>query len=131
MMLALLPVSVAAQSPGIQVQEPGFKVFQFPRTAIPRIDGEFSDWDIVPESYAIGIDEMWDDTSMHQGIDRRTLDLKVKVGWVDGLNRLYFLYEAYDNFWDFDQLSLRNDTYEIVVDADLSGGPHIERFRYN
>ena len=131
MMLALLPVSVAAQSPGIQVQEPGFKVFQFPRTAIPRIDGEFSDWDIVPDSYAIGIDDMWDDTGMHQGIDRRTLDLKVKVGWVDGLNRLYFLYEAYDNFWDFDQLSLRNDTYEIVVDADLSGGPHIERFRYN
>ena len=120
--LALLASFSAKGQNDIQVREPGFKVFQFPRTAIPRIDGDFSDWDIVPDSYAVGIDEMWDDSGKHSGIDRSTLDLKVKVGWVDGLNRLYFLYEAYDDFWDFDQLSLRNDTYEVVVDADLSGG---------
>ena len=120
-----------AQQGDIQVREPGFKVFQFPRTAIPRIDGVFSDWDIVPDSYAVGIDEMWDDTKKHPSIDRSTLDIKVKVGWVNGLNRLYFLYEAYDDFWDFDQLSLHNDTYEVVVDADLSGGPHTDEFRLN
>ena len=120
-----------AQQGDIQVREPGFKVFQFPRTAIPRIDGDFSDWDIVPDSYAVGIDEMWDDMKKHPSIDRSTLDIKVKVGWVNGLNRLYFLYEAYDDFWDFDQLSLHNDTYEVVVDADLSGGPHTDEFRLN
>lgn len=122
---------VSAQTPELQLQEPGFKVFQFPRTAIPRIDGEFSDWDIVPDSYAVGIEEMWDDTGKYKGINRKTLDIKVKVGWVEGLNRLYFLYEAYDDYWDFDQLGLRNDTYEIVVDADLSGGPHIDELRPN
>lgn len=115
----------------IQVQEPGFKVFQFPRNAIPCIDGSFADWDIVPDSYAVGIEEMWDDTQKHIGINRSTLDITVKVGWVEGLNRLYFLYEAYDNYWEFDQLGLRNDTYEIVVDADLSGGPHTDEFRLN
>lgn len=120
---------VSAQD--IQVREPGFKVFQFPRTAIPRIDGDFSDWDIVPDSYVVTIDEMWDDSGKHKSIDRSTLDIKVKVGWVDGLNRLYFYYEAYDDYWDFDQLGLRNDTYEIVVDADLSGGPHIDEQRLN
>lgn len=114
-----------------QVKEPGFKVFQFPRTAIPRIDGDFTDWDIVPSSYTITIDDMWDDTGKHPSTDRSTLDIKVKVGWVNGLNRLYFLYEAYDDFWDFNQLSLHNDTYEIVVDADLSGGPHTDEFRLN
>lgn len=129
--LALLASFSAKGQNDIQVREPGFKVFQFPRTAIPRIDGDFSDWDIVPDSYAVGIDEMWDDSGKHSGIDRSTLDLKVKVGWIDGLNRLYFLYEAYDDFWDFDQLSLRNDTYEVVVDADLSGGPHTDEFRLN
>jgi hypothetical protein len=72
---------------------------------------------------------MWDDTRKHPAIDRSTLDIKVKVGWVSGLNRLYFLYEAYDDYWDFDQLGLHNDTYEIVVDADLSGGPHIDELR--
>ena len=101
--LASFTPAMAAE-PVIAVSEPGFRVFQFPRTAIPRIDGDFSDWDIVPESYAISIDSMWDDTRKHTGIDRSTLDIKVKVGWVSGLNRLYFLYEAYDDYWDFDQL---------------------------
>ncbi len=135
-LFVLLPSAKSQQRSGdsvqsVQVSEPGFKVFQFPRTAIPRIDGEFSDWDIVPESYSVGIDEMWDDTGKHEGTARHTLDVKVKVGWVEGLNRLYFLYEAYDDYWDFDHLGLRNDTYEVVVDGDLSGGPHIERFRLN
>ena len=124
-----------AQLPGrttdVQVTEPGFKIFQFPKNMIPRIDGDFSDWDIVPDSYAVGIDEMWDDSGKNKSVDKSTLDIKVKVGWVDGLNCLYFYYEAYDDYWDFDQLALRNDTFEIVVDGDLSGGPHIDEFRLN
>lgn len=126
-----LAANAEAQTADIQVREPGYQVFQFPRTAIPRIDGDFSDWEIVPDSYVVGIDQMWDDSRKHEGIDRSTLDIKVKVGWVEGLNRLYFYYEAYDDYWDFDQLGLRNDTYEIVVDADLSGGPHTDEFRLN
>ena len=130
-LLTLLTGLTASSQGDVQVREPGFKVFQFPRTSIPRIDGDFSDWSIVPDSYSIGIEEMSDDTGRHKGTDRQTLDVKVKVGWVEGLNRLYFLYEAYDDFWDFNQLSLRNDTYEVVVDADLSGGPHTDEFRLN
>ena len=43
------PVDIYAQDKSgtdtsVQETEPGFKVFQFPRLAIPRIDGEFSDW---------------------------------------------------------------------------------------
>lgn len=130
-LLMVVSAQAQKQEESIQVQEPGFKVFQFPRTAIPRIDGDFSDWDIVPDSYVVGIDEMWDDSGKHKGLNRKSIDCKVKVGWVEGLNRLYFCYEAYDDFWDFDQLGLRNDTYEIVVDADLSGGPHTDEFRIN
>jgi hypothetical protein len=44
------------------------------------------------------------------------------------MNRLYFLYEAYDDYWDFSQPDLHNDTFELVVDGDLSGGPFIDRF---
>lgn len=122
-----------AQKPitDIEVEGPAFQVFQFPRNQIPRIDGDFSDWDIVPDSYAVTTESIWDDSGKHKGIDRSTLDIKVKVGWVKGLNRLYFLYEAYDDYWDFDQLGLRNDTFEVVVDGDLSGGPHVDEFRYN
>lgn len=134
MLLLSVLLAAAALLPAQDITEykpegPAFKVFQFPSNRIPRIDGEFSDWDIVPDSYAVGIDSMWDDSGKHEGIDRSTLDIKVKVGWVKGLNRLYFLYEAYDNYWDFNTLGLRNDTFEIVVDADLSGGPHIAEMR--
>ena len=68
---------------------------------IPRIDGDPVDWAIVPESYSIGLAQMHDDEHKHAQPDPKDLDVHVKVGWVKGLNRLYFLYEAYDNYWDF------------------------------
>jgi len=105
-----------------------FKVFQFPADKIPTIDGATNDWDIVPESYVIGSDQLVDDNGRHQWTDASTPKIRVKVGWVKGLNRLYFLYEADDNYWDFAQPDLHNDTFEVVVDGDLSGGPLIEKF---
>src|ERR1700744_1343921 len=67
-----------------------FKVFQFPADKIPRIDGDPSDWDIVPESYSIGLDQMHDDEHKHAAPNPKDLAVHVKVGWVKGLNRLYF-----------------------------------------
>jgi hypothetical protein len=110
---------------------PIFKVFQFPADKIPRIDGDASDWAMVPESYSIGLDQMHDDEHKHAQPDAKDLDIHVKVGWVKGLNRLYFLYEAYDNYWDFADPGLHNDTFEIVVDGDRSGGPLVPQFRNN
>ena len=31
-----------------------FKIFQFPRDAMPRLDGDTSDWEIVPDDYTYG-----------------------------------------------------------------------------
>lgn len=104
-----------------------FKVFQFPRDQMPRIDGDPSDWAIVPDSYAIRTDQFVDDTHHHAAPDPKTLDVTIKVGWVKGLNRLYFLYEAYDNYWDFADPGLTNDIFEVVVDGDASGGPLIDK----
>lgn len=106
-----------------------FKVFQFPHDAIPRIDGDTSDWEMVPESY-VHDTSLLNDTEDGHGtdIDPEDLDVKVTVGWVKGLNRLYFLYEAYDDFWDFERTNPKgylNDIFEIVVDGDLSGGEFI------
>lgn len=102
-----------------------YQVFQFPADKIPRIDGNPDDWAMVPESYVVGTDQLWDDSKKYAKPDPKTLDVRVKVGWVKGLNRLYFLYEAYDNYWDFSRSDLHNDTFEIVVDGDASGGPLI------
>ena len=102
-----------------------FKVFQFPQDKIPRIDGDASDWAIVPDSYAIGLDQFVDDGKPNRVRDPQNLDVKIRVGWVKGLNRLYVLYEAYDDYWDFADPGLHNDTLEIIIDGDASGGPLI------
>lgn len=115
------------------LERPGteFKVYQFPASSIPQIDGDAEDWELVPASYIVGTEELWEDSGKHEGLLRESLDIQVRVAWVKGLNRLYFLYEAYDDYWDFSLDGLKNDTFEVVIDADLSGGPLIDRFRSN
>jgi len=108
-----------------------YKIFQFPANQIPRIDGNADDWRIVPDGYTVGIDQLWDDSGKHEKAHPNNLDVKVKVGWVKGMHRLYFLYEAYDDYWDFSLPDLHNDTFELVVDGDQSGGPFIDRFHPN
>jgi len=108
-----------------------YQIFQFPADMMPRVDGKSDDWKIVPNSYIVGMDQLWDDSRKHPQADPKNLDVKVKVGWVKGLNRLYFLYEAQDNYWDFSLTDLHNDIFEIVVDGDQSGGPLIDRFHPN
>ncbi|MBI1788857.1 MAG: PKD domain-containing protein [Acidobacteria bacterium] len=130
--LLILALAQLARAQPAGLARPGveFKVFQFPPDKIPRIDGDASDWSIVPDSYSIGSGQL-EDTVNHTPRDPKDLDVRVKVGWVKGLNRLYFLYEAYDNYWDFQSTGLHNDIFELVVDGDLSGGPFIKQMHPN
>lgn len=129
---AVVPASICAEDkPEHKLSRPDkvFKIFQFPRDQMPRIDGDTDDWKIVPDEYAYGSDEVVDTIDGHgANFDRQDLDINVRVGWVKGLNRLYFLYEAHDDFWDFGRFNpggYINDIFEIAVDGDLSGGPFI------
>src|SRR4030081_2518527 len=91
LIFTLSVVALAVARPGAE-----YKIFQFPADKIPRIDGDPSDWSIVPESYSIGINQLKETAKGRDfNYDSKDLDVKVKVGWVKGLNRLYFLYEAY------------------------------------
>lgn len=131
--LLLLFGTVAIHSLLHGLSRPGteFPIYQFPADAIPRMDGQTEDWAQVPEQYVVGTDQLRDSMGRIEGIHPESLDVRVKVGWVKGLSRLYFLYEAYDDYWDFSQPGLRNDTFEIVVDGNLSGEPLIDKFRFN
>lgn len=124
--LAVLLCSAAA----VRAQLPcgPFSIHQFAADAIPRIDGDASDWAEVSASETIGLDRLAADDGSGRHPDPASLSGRVKVGWVKGLNRLYFLYEAEDDYWDFDTDGLRNDIFELVVDGDRSGGPLIARF---
>lgn len=122
---------LGAQETDYELSRPGmeFKVFQFPRDSMPRIDGHTDDWAMVPDSYTYGTEYLNDTEDGHgTDIDRNDLDVSVTVGWVKGLNRLYFRYEAWDDYWDFGRFNPNgylNDIFEIVVDGDVSGGPFI------
>ena len=35
-----------------------YQIYQFPKNMIPRIDGDTSDWAMVPENYVIGTDQL-------------------------------------------------------------------------
>lgn len=120
--IAACSVAGALERPDVE-----FKIFQFPQDMMPRIDGQTGDWDIVPDNYSIGIDQLVD-TMYGVKTNPGDKDITVRVGWVDGLNRLYFLVEAYDDYWDFEAPDLHNDILELVVDGDLSGGGFLPRY---
>jgi len=105
-----------------------FKIYQFAADAIPRIDGDPDDWRAVGEAYTIRTDRLAADDGSGRRLAPGNLSISLKVGWVKGENRLYFLYEADDDYWDFADPGLRNDILELVVDGDRSGGPLIARF---
>ena len=125
---AATALALASSAAALDRPDVTFKVFQFPADKIPRIDGNTDDWAMVPDElrHRHGpIRRRF--RSQHAKPDPKNLDVKIRVGWVKGLNRLYFLYEAYDDYWDFARPDLHNDTFEIVVDGDASGGPLIDK----
>ena len=89
MRLLVCVVSLALQALALERTGVEFKIFQFPAGQIPRIDGNADDWAMVPESFTVGQDQL-KDTVNNSRADKKDLDVKVKVGWVKGLNRLYF-----------------------------------------
>jgi len=104
------------------------RIFKFSPNMIPCIDGDPSDWEIVPDDYCIGLDQVQDDVS-NTKTDPKDKDFKLRVGWVKGMNQLFFLYESYDDYWRISDNDLINDIFEIVVDGDLDGSPLVKQLQ--
>ena len=68
----LLGVALLVMSPAMALERPEvtYKIFQFPPNMIPRIDGNADDWAMVPDDYAIGIDQLVD---RYPGSSRRPI----------------------------------------------------------
>ena len=106
-----------------------FFAVQLPDTYIPILDGDVSEWDIVPDAYAIENDDM--SRSMIEaliGADADLSDLAIRciIGWNDSTNRLYFMIEVFDDVHQADRSDPEalwtDDSWEIILDADHSGG---------
>ena len=123
---------VALKSYAFQARDTIYPIFQFPQQKMPQIDGDFSDWNLVPDTYAIGLDQMKESMNgIGFDLNPTDLDVTVKEQWVKDLNRLYFYVAIFDDFWEFERLDIKQDIFELVVDADMSGGNFIKKWNAN
>lgn len=116
-----------------------FAAYQFADDEVPVMDGDLSDWDLVPRHYFI---DMHDHEEVHAKLfaAHDTTDLhirRVAVGWNDTHNRLYFMTEVFDDIVRFEKQNTDSldtwysrlhgthvhgaDIWEIVIDADHGG----------
>lgn len=87
-------------------EELTFFAVQFPDTYLPDIDGDVSEWDIVPKAYVIENDDM--SRSMIEVLtgavaDLSDLAIRCIVGWNESTNRLYFMMEVFDDVHQADR----------------------------
>ena len=129
---SLLILALAlAQAGAAAAHLPGGKtymVYQFPDSLLPAMDGDLADWKIVPEKYWTGTRDLMDTEKGHgTKYDEQDLAVRTAVGWNKTHNRLYFAVAAYDDIHNIDRGAPPDgvwggDIFEIVVDADHSGG---------
>ena len=101
-----------------------FFIVQFPDNVAPTIDGDLSDWNIVPASpYVIAADKMFDPAQFNEA-GRGELDLSdfnptQIVGWNDNMNKLYFACSIFDNIHNIDRENpayhWNDDNWEVEV----------------
>lgn len=112
-----------------------YQCFQFPDNRLPVIDGDLSDWELVGGEYAqdtYGLIEY--NRKIGRGYDLNDLDVRVRTGYSVSTNRIYVAVEYWDDFHNFDRLVTtpnntnpgNDDIFELVVDADNSGGDFID-----
>lgn len=58
-----------------------YKIWQFTPEQLPKIDGNATDWEAVPDSFVISIDRMKEDEGRYTSAKKSTLDVRVKVAW--------------------------------------------------
>ena len=97
--------------------------FQWPAGLEPTLDGDLSEWAIVPEEYSISFAEH---TAFNgeKPADFGDLNFRIIVGWSESNNSLYFMMERFDDFYDRDAMggvAGGDDSWEMHVDGDHGG----------
>ena len=131
--LFALSIVIALSAVVSSHEPPGkiFPVFQFPVNGLPQIDGELSDWDIVPEEFWITLENDFGETVRGIGTDDLS-DFTVRciVGWNEETNRVYVMADVVDDFLHNSRQNASafnwDDDINFVLDADHSGGSLFE-----
>ena len=101
---------------------------QFPDSIVPTMDGDLSDWDIVPiDPYTILNDRLYSPVADIQPVGRGEIDvsdinIRHLMGWNDNNNKLYFMSQVYDNVHNADRENpsafWQDDAWEVEVNPD-------------
>ena len=120
-------------------------IWQWPLDALPVMDGDLSEWEVVPDSLWLDLNTrdadgnplFWDPDLSENGsletgrygteADPADLTMRFAVGWNDETDRLYFAQHRFDDLYDRDRAEPPavcggDDAVEVQVDADHSGG---------
>jgi hypothetical protein len=115
--------AMAHEPPGVT-----YYAFEFPNHAIPTIDGDLSDWDMVPEAFWVTREADFEETVVGNDTEVRLDDFNVShiLGWNNDANRLYVTADVYDDYFKRDKEDPSgvdwDDGFDFIVDADHSGG---------
>ena len=101
---------------------------QFPDGLTPPMDGDLSDWDVVPiDPYTIRNDRLYSPVADIQPVGRGEIDvsdinIRHLIGWNESANQLYFASEVFDNVHNADRENpsafWQDDAWEVEVNPD-------------
>ena len=108
-----------------------FFAFQWPEGYEPVMDGDLSEWEMIPKAYIQDISHFFE-VSYNSAPDPSNLDIKrCIVGWSESQNKLYFVAEVFDDVHKVTRTGITtagniwiDDFFDIMVDADHSGGKY-------
>ena len=96
-------------------------VWGWPEAGLPTLDGDLSEWDVVPPELWITEQDVVNSSErpwVYTGdLDVSSVSFRWVLSWNDETNRIYFGYERFD-----DKNYGGGETFEGAMDADHSGG---------
>jgi len=116
---------IAIGAGAVTAHEPPGEIFYavgLPDHAIPTLDGDKSDWDMIPSEYWVTREANFEETVIGTDVgDLSDFNSMHIMGWNEGTNKFYFMADVIDDVWDRDN-EAQDDGFDLVIDADHSGG---------
>jgi hypothetical protein len=104
-----------------------FGAWNWPTSHLPNLDGDISEWNVLPDELWLEInpDLFAVDDGSGKPVDTSDLWFRFAMGWNDELDRIYYVFDRFDNNWDRDAGGVgccgQDDSVEVGLDSDHSG----------
>jgi len=128
----LILALVAASASMVSAHQPvgvTFYAVQFPLNAVPAMDGDLSDWDLVPrDQFEVSMEngDIAETVRGDAGNDLSDFNMREMVGWNNETNRVYLMADIVDDVLNNNRPDPTkfnyDDDWEPAIDADHSGG---------